>query len=82
VVTPPRRQCGFSLVALVCAAYERTIAEDSWRSPSQTHRDYLNQLVLWGYTASEVGQILDSGKQSEAGAAAFHLPGVTPPPAT
>jgi hypothetical protein len=29
------------------AGYEKTIAKDSWRSPSQTHRDYLNQLVTW-----------------------------------
>jgi ParB family chromosome partitioning protein len=60
----------FSLIALVCAGYEKTIAKDSWRSPSQTHRDYLNQLVVWGYTASETEQIiLDSGKPSEADAA-------------
>jgi ParB family chromosome partitioning protein len=53
----------FSLIALVCAGYEKTIAKDSWRSPSQTHRDYLNQLVTWGYTPSEVEQIiLESGK--------------------
>ncbi|UKA73447.1 ParB/RepB/Spo0J family partition protein [Arthrobacter sp. FW306-06-A] len=39
----------FSLIALVCAGYEKTIAKDSWRSPSQTHRDYLKQLVTWGY---------------------------------
>ncbi|UKA77631.1 ParB/RepB/Spo0J family partition protein [Arthrobacter sp. FW306-07-I] len=52
----------FSLIALVCAGYEKTIAKDSWRSPSQAHRDYLNQLVTWGYTASEVEKIiLDSG---------------------
>ncbi|WP_395405622.1 ParB/RepB/Spo0J family partition protein (plasmid) [Arthrobacter sp. UC242_113] len=52
----------FSLIALVCAGYEKTIAKDSWRSPSQTHRNYLNQLVAWGYTASETEQIiLDSG---------------------
>jgi ParB family chromosome partitioning protein len=52
----------FSLIALVCAGYEKTIAKDSWRSPSQTHRDYLTQLVAWGYTASEVEQIiLDTG---------------------
>ncbi|MFF1253707.1 ParB/RepB/Spo0J family partition protein [Pseudarthrobacter sp. NPDC058329] len=56
----------FSLIALVCAGYEKTIAKDSWRSPSQTHRDYLKQLVLWGYTASEVEQIiLDSGTSAE-----------------
>ncbi|MCD4850803.1 ParB/RepB/Spo0J family partition protein [Paenarthrobacter nitroguajacolicus] len=56
----------FSLIALVCAGYESTIAKDSWRRPSQTHRDYLNQLVTWGYTPSEVEQIIiDSGKPAE-----------------
>lgn len=58
----------FSLIA--CAGYEKTIAKDSWRSPSQTHRDYLKQLVLWGYTASETEQIiLNSGTPAEADAA-------------
>jgi ParB family chromosome partitioning protein len=52
----------FSLIALVCAGYEKSIAKDSWRSPSQTHRDYLNQLVLWGYKPSVAeGLIIDSG---------------------
>lgn len=61
----------FSLIALVCAGYEKTIAKDSWRSPYQTHRDYLNQLVTWGYTPSEVEQIIiDSGKPAEDEAAA------------
>lgn len=56
----------FGLIALVCAGYEKTIQKDSWRSPSQTHRDYLNQLVLWGYTASETEQIIiDSGEKTE-----------------
>jgi len=56
----------FSLAALVCAGYEKTIAKDSWRSPSQSHRDYLNQLLTWGYTPSEVEQIIiDSGKPAE-----------------
>ena len=60
----------FSLIALVCAGYEKTIAKDSWRSPSQTHRDYLNQLVTWGYTASETEQmIIDSGQPAEEEAA-------------
>jgi ParB family chromosome partitioning protein len=53
----------FALVALICAGYEKTIAKDSWRSPHQSHRDYLNQLVTWGYTASETEKIIiDSGK--------------------
>ncbi|MGY2747827.1 hypothetical protein ACVWZ8_005009 [Arthrobacter sp. UYCu723] len=31
--------------------------------PHQSHRDYLNQLATWGYTASETEQIIiDSGK--------------------
>lgn len=60
-----------SLLALVCAGYEKTIAKDSWRSPSQAHRDYLNQIVLWGYTASEVEQIIiDSGQPTEEESAA------------
>lgn len=60
----------FSLIALVCAGYEKTIAKDSWRSPSQIHRDYLNQLVTWGYVPSEVEQIIiDSGKPAEEDAA-------------
>lgn len=53
----------FTLIALICAGYEKTIAKDSWRAPHQSHRDYLNQLVTWGYTASETEQIIiDSGK--------------------
>lgn len=56
----------FSLVALVCAGYEKAIAKDSWRNPYQSHIDYLNQLVTWGYTPSEVEQIIiDSGKPAE-----------------
>lgn len=38
----------FSLLALVCAGYEKTIAKDSWRSPGKSHPDYLNQLITWG----------------------------------
>jgi ParB family chromosome partitioning protein len=59
----------FPLIALICAGYEKTIHKDSWRSPSQTHRDYLNQLVLWGYTASAVEQIIiDSGQKTQTAA--------------
>jgi ParB family chromosome partitioning protein len=52
-----------SLIALVCAGYEKTIAKDSWRSPDVRHIDYLTRLITWGYTVSPVEQlILDSGK--------------------
>lgn len=39
----------FSLLALICAGYEKQIQKDSWRRPGQIHRDYLNQLTAWGY---------------------------------
>jgi ParB family chromosome partitioning protein len=59
-----------SLIALVCAGYEKTIAKDSWRSPNVRHIDYLTQLITWGYTPSEVEQIiLDSGKPAQEDAA-------------
>jgi ParB family transcriptional regulator, chromosome partitioning protein len=48
----------FALIALVCAGYEKTIQKDSWRSAGQVHKDYLNQLVTWGYTPSEVEKII------------------------
>lgn len=47
-----------SLIALVCAGYEKTIAKDSWRSPSIRHIDYLTRLIAWRYTASPVEQII------------------------
>ncbi|NSX35349.1 ParB/RepB/Spo0J family partition protein [Pseudarthrobacter oxydans] len=48
----------FSLIALICAGYEKTIQKDSWRSAEKRHFDYLNQLTHWGYTASAVEQII------------------------
>jgi ParB family chromosome partitioning protein len=48
----------FSLIALICAGYEKTILKDSWRSAERRHFHYLNQLVSWGYTASAVEQII------------------------
>lgn len=47
-----------SMIALVCAGFEETIAKDSWRSPSASHLTYITQLVTWGYTPSEVEQII------------------------
>ncbi|GAB2714204.1 hypothetical protein GCM10027038_10620 [Arthrobacter bambusae] len=48
----------FSLIALVCAGYEKQIPKDAWRNPGQSAKDYLNQLVLWGYTTAEVEKII------------------------
>ncbi|MET3948690.1 hypothetical protein ABIB49_003415 [Arthrobacter sp. UYCu512] len=39
----------FSLIALICAGYEKTIQKDSWRSAEKRHFHYLNQLTVWGY---------------------------------
>jgi ParB family chromosome partitioning protein len=46
------------MIALVCAGFGKTIAKDSWRSPHRSHLTYLTQLVTWGYTPSEVEQII------------------------
>ncbi|CAH0200648.1 hypothetical protein SRABI26_01907 [Arthrobacter sp. Bi26] len=48
----------FSLTALICAGYEKTIQKDSWRSAEKRHFHYLNQLISWGYPASAVEQII------------------------
>jgi ParB family chromosome partitioning protein len=48
----------FSLIALICAGYEKTIQKDSWRSAEKRHFHYLNQLTQWGYTASAVEKII------------------------
>jgi ParB family chromosome partitioning protein len=53
----------FSLLALICAGYEKQIQKDSWRRPGQIHRDYLNQLTAWGYTASEVERLITDESQ-------------------
>ncbi len=54
------------MIALVCAGYEKTIAKDSWRRPGRSHIAYLTQLVTWGYTPSEVEQIIiDSTNQPD-----------------
>lgn len=39
----------FSLIALICAGYEKTIQKESWRSAEKGHFHYLNQLTAWGY---------------------------------
>jgi ParB family chromosome partitioning protein len=61
VAGPPARTTArpeFSLIALICAGYEKTIQKDSWRSAEKRHFRYLNQLTIWGYTASAVEQII------------------------
>ena len=34
------------------------LPKDSWRSAEKRHFHYLNQLIVWGYTASAVEQIV------------------------
>lgn len=48
----------FSLIALICAGYEKTLQKDSWRSAEKRHFHYLHQLTQWGYTASAVEKII------------------------
>ena len=63
---------------MVCEGYEKTLAKDSWRYPGETHRDYLNQLVTWGYTPSEVENIILDGQKPAEDEAAAPLSGGNP----
>lgn len=47
-----------ALLALAIAGFEKHLPRDAWRNPHPVHRFYLNQLTDWGYTASEVEQII------------------------
>lgn len=46
------------MIALICAGYGKMIAKDWWRSLHRSHIACLTQLVTWGYTPSEVEQII------------------------
>ena len=43
-------------LALVLGAYEDFTSVDTWRNPTPQDRDYLNQLVEWGYQPSDIEQ--------------------------
>lgn len=51
------------LIALACAAFEGDLPRDTWRHPHpDAAKFYLTQLAEWGYTLSEVEQIITTKK--------------------
>ncbi|PSS43169.1 chromosome partitioning protein ParB [Arthrobacter woluwensis] len=53
------------LLGMVLASFEGSLRRDSWRSPSPSHRFYLNQLATWGYTLSEVEKLITAEPETE-----------------
>ncbi|TIH26666.1 hypothetical protein [Subtercola vilae] len=53
--TPTKAQTISPAIAL--SAFENAIGRDSWRYPSDTGKEYLNQLEQWGYHLSPVERI-------------------------
>lgn len=51
------------LLAIVIDAMEVALAKNTWRTPTTQDSTYLNQLEAWGYTLSEVEQIV-TGKRT------------------
>lgn len=45
-------------LAIMFTAYESSLIRTSWRHKNTDHSYYLNQLVAWGYTLSEVETLM------------------------
>jgi ParB family chromosome partitioning protein len=54
--TPARAQ--HVALAIVLGACESVTSKQTWRSPSPTDADYFTQLAAWGYSLSDVEQIV------------------------
>ncbi len=57
VRTTPSK-AGHVLLAIALGAMEDAMSRYTWRNPGPADRAYLNQLAAWGYTLSEVEQIV------------------------
>jgi ParB family chromosome partitioning protein len=44
--------------ALLLAAWEDKTGPHTWRNPSDDARRYLGQMIAWGYSPSEVEQLI------------------------
>jgi ParB family chromosome partitioning protein len=47
-------------LAVAIGALDSDTSKDTWRRPSSTQADYFNRLAAWGYTLSDVEQIVAS----------------------
>lgn len=58
ITAKPTGRHDMTILAAVLAGYEKSLTRASWRDPRPSARYYLNQLDEWGYTLSEVEQII------------------------
>ncbi|WMY80057.1 ParB/RepB/Spo0J family partition protein [Citricoccus sp. I39-566] len=54
------RKPDHTVLAMCLAGIEHTMAKDCWRNPTSAHTEYLETLVTWGYTLSDVEALLVS----------------------
>lgn len=47
-----------AVLAIALGAVEATLDRHTWRNPSKTDAEYLSQLAAWGYTLSDVEQMV------------------------
>ncbi|MEV8213986.1 ParB/RepB/Spo0J family partition protein [Leifsonia sp. NPDC077715] len=59
-------------LAIVLGACESVTSKQTWRAPSPTDAAYFTQLAAWGYTLSDVEQIVTGEQQSSAAGGADH----------
>ena len=53
-------------LAIVLGACESITGKQTWRYPSSTDADYLTLLASWGYSLSDVEQIVTTGEAADA----------------
>lgn len=53
-------------LAVVLGACESVTSKQTWRYPSPTDTDYFTQLGAWGYSLSDVEQIVTAGEAAQA----------------
>ncbi len=54
-----------NILAVVLAAFEKSLSRQSWRNPTSTAKAYLSQLATWGYTLSDVESIITDHGNTE-----------------
>ncbi|SDU77111.1 ParB/RepB/Spo0J family partition protein [Jiangella alkaliphila] len=58
LVSKTPSKAGHVILAIALGAMEDATSRYTWRNPTPADRDYLNQLTAWGYTLSDVEQIV------------------------
>jgi ParB family chromosome partitioning protein len=55
-------------LAVVIGALDSDTSKETWRRPTSTQADYFNRIAVWGYTLSDVEQIVARYVRPENGA--------------